>query len=294
MVELDDNTAVCLSLKEYGQVGPKLFQQLLLTFGEPAGLFDRDAEEIASMVGIDLGRAKKIVEARNSIGAVRDQVDRLAEIDIAVLSYCDRRYPTCLRQIPDPPLAVYLKGDESLLHAGGVAIVGTTAADQAGIRSAVDFAGAVSSRGHTVISGLAVGIDSAAHLGSLKNGGRTIAVLGSGLLNIYPEENGPLADTIKETGAIVSEFDIHAEAIPRRLVSRNRIISALADLVIVIQIGEEKRGELYAAGAAVDQGKPVFVFDPEERYDAETLLDYPVIKVKQLSEIDGILRYIVR
>jgi DNA processing protein len=294
MANIDDNNIICLILKEYGHVGPKLFQQLLMTFGHPAGMFEKYPEEISSMVGINMDRAQKIIDAGQSFDEARDTVNRLETLDISVISYFSDAYPESLRKIADPPLVLYAKGDEKPLKKGGIALVGTTLADQAGIKAAVDLAKAFSKHNQTIISGLAIGIDSAAHLGCLKNGGKTVAVLGCGHLNIYPKENIPLANMICESGSLISEFEAHAEAIPRRLVSRNRIIAALADIVILVQIGEDKRGELYTAQAAIDQGKPVFVYDPEDKHNSETSLNGLIIKIKELEEIDEVLKYIIR
>ena len=294
MISANDNTIASLALKEYGQVSPRLFQQLLMIYGEPDNIFDNDPEEIASMAGINMERAQKIAEAKESFEDIYEMVNHLNSINISVVSIFDSAYPESLRKIVDPPIALYVKGDKALLEKGGVAIVGATSADQTGLRAAADFARELSDHGQTIISGLAAGIDSAAHLSCLKNNGKTIAALGCGHLNIYPEENVPLARLIAESGAVVSEFDVHADAIPRRLISRNRIIAALADIVILAQIGEDKKGELYTARAAVDQCKPVYVYDPEDKYDSETLLNNLIIKVKGLAEIDEILKYISR
>ncbi|MCD6163549.1 MAG: DNA-protecting protein DprA [candidate division Zixibacteria bacterium] len=291
MINIDDVAIVCLALKEYGHVGPKLFQQLMITYGEPANLFERDPEDISSMVGINLERAQKITDSQESLAEAREIVNHLSTINIDVISYFDDAYPESLRKIADPPLLLYVRGDLQLLSSGGAAIVGTTSPDNAGIKAAVDFAREFSKRGITVVSGLAAGIDSAAHLGCLKNNGKTIAVLGCGHLNIYPEENISLAQLITESGVVISEFNVHADAVAGRLVSRNRIIAALADVVIMAQIGDNKKGELYTARAALDQGKSVFVFDPDDIHDSETLLENMIIKIKDLGEIDEILKY---
>jgi DNA processing protein len=293
MSAVDEITAICYALKEYARVGPKLFQQLMMTFGHPLSLLEKQSEEIASMVGIDREKAELIVALKDSLPEAAENINHLADLGMSAISYFSDNYPESLRKIADPPLILYAKGDVKLLRQTGVALVGTTAADQAGIRASVDLAQELIRHNLTIISGLAAGIDAAAHLGCLKYGGKTIAVLGCGLLNVYPEENIPLARLISESGAIVSEYDIHAGALPRQLVLRNRIIAALAEIVIVIQIGNNKRGELYAARAAINQGKSVFVYDPDDQYDPETLLDNHAIKIRGLEEIHEVLKYIV-
>jgi DNA processing protein len=293
MSENNEINSICFALKEYGEVGPKLFQQLLLIYGHPGNVFDHTAEDLSAMVGINLERAAKIVESRDSLEQANQQIDDLLSLNIHLIGYFDDRYPQAFRAMADPPLTIYHRGDDTLLDKGGVAIVGTTAADQNGIRAAVDFAKGFAGRGQTVISGLALGIDAAAHLGCMQNGGKTIAVLGCGHLNIYPEENAPLAALIGESGALISEFEAHADAIPGRLVSRNRLIAALADAILIIQIGETRKGELHAAKAAAEQGKPVYIYDPDNRYN-EIELGHSYIKIMDIEQIDEIAAAIVK
>jgi DNA processing protein len=294
MNNTDEISLICFALKEYGQVGPKLFQQILITYGYPGNIFGQPPEDISAMTGINMERAQKAVETQYELDKARDQLNHLDTINISVLSYFDEEYPQAFRALDDPPVSIYLKGESQILHNGGVAIVGTTSADHEGIRMAVDFSKRVTAAGKTVISGLAAGIDTAAHLGCIQNGGKTVAVLGCGHLNVYPEENIPLARMISETGAVVSEYDIYADPIPGRLVSRNRLIAALAEVVVVAQIGEKSKGELYAANAAIVQGKPVFVIDPDNRYSQCELIDSSFIKIKGIEQFDEILDYIVR
>jgi len=289
----NNDNLICLTLKEYGQVGPKTFQQLLMIYGHPENIYEQDANDIASMTNINFERAEKIINSQDLIEDARETRDHLQSLNINVISYLDEAYPEPFRRIDDPPIVIYARGDIDLLQGGGVAIVGTTQADQAGIRAAVDFTREFVNRGQTIISGLALGIDSSAHLGCLKNDGKTIAVLGCGQMNIYPEENQPMAKLITETGVVISEYDIYAEAVPGRLISRNRLIAGLADVLLIAQLGNQRKGELHAAQAAIDQGKPVFIYDPEDKYDFETLLDNLAIKIKGPEQIDEIMKYMV-
>lgn len=266
---------------------------LLMTYGEPANVFQYGPEELASMTNIDLARARRIVDAGERLDELQETLDQLCLSNIRVVCYVDDEYPEALRKIAEPPLAIYTNGNSDLLRKGGLAVVGTTAADEEGIRLAVDFARLSTEAGRTVISGLAAGIDSAAHLSCLKAGGKTAAVLGCGHLNIYPDENVPLAGLIAEAGVVISEYESYADPIPRRLVARNRLIAALADAVVVIQIGEEKKGELYTARAAIEQGKPVFVVDPGGKTSSETILDGQAIIITGSNEFDEVLKYMV-
>jgi len=293
MTNIDEQKLVCLALKEYGQVGPKLFQQLLLMYGNPGNISDSNAEEIASMTNVNSQRAEKIIASFEQLDQAKDTLAHLETLNISAISYLDQEYPELLRHIPDPPIMIYVRGDAGLLNDGGIAVVGTTSANQEGIRAAVDFTKRIVENGQTVISGLALGIDSAAHLAALKNAGKTMAVLGSGHLNVYPEENEPLAGLIGQSGALVSEYDIHATTNAGRLVSRNRLIAGLARAVLIVQVGETRRGELYTGQAAIDQGKPVFVYDPSGQYQAEELLNSLVIKIKNIEQIDEMMSYVI-
>lgn len=283
--------SICFALKEYGGIGPKLFQQLLLIYGHPKNIFTQTADDISSMTGINIERAEKIVESQNSIDMAEKQINDLLDINIHLISYFDERYPQAFRTIADPPVTFYHRGDDKLLDLGGVAIVGTTSADQAGIRAAVDFAKGFAGLEKTVISGLAAGIDTAAHLGSVQNNGKTVAVLGCGHLNIYPDENGPLASMIGDKGAVISEFEIYADAIPGRLVSRNRLIAALADVVLIVQVGETRKGELHTAKAAYEQGKPVYIYDPDNRHRD---MDPSYITIRHIEQLEEIAAVIIR
>jgi len=300
MTEGNELKSICYALAETCKVRPKLFQRLLITYGNPVNIYAQKPADLAAMVGISQEKAEQIIETQYGLDKTAEEIERLHLLDIEYLSFFDDRYPESLRRIAEPPLALFLRGDQEMLNRGGLAIVGTTAADHDNIRAAVEFGRATARSGRNVVSGLAAGIDSAAHLGCIQAEGKTTAVLGCGLLNIYPEENSGLAKIIGETGALVSEYNIHAEAIPLRLVARNRLIVALSDAVLIVQVGESRKGELYAAAAAVEQGKPVFVWDPDNRYDAKgridnhDWLDDTFYRIEELNQLDRIFAAMTR
>ncbi len=288
-----EQTSICLALKEYGQVGPKMFQNLMMVYGEPSNIFDHTPEEISSMVDINMERAGKIAAAGTRLAEAEETIDYYQTLNVSTISFLDHDYPDSLRNIPDPPIVIYTRGDIDTLNYSGIAVVGTTAATQEGIRAAVDFTNAFIEHDKAIVSGLAMGIDASAHLAAIKSAGRTIAVLPGGVINIYPEENEPLAKLITDSGVLISEYDIHATAVKGRLVSRNRLIAGLAKAVFIVQVGEKRRGELHAGQAAIDQGKPVFIYDPYDQYSKEELLNNLVIKIKSIEQIDEIISYIV-
>lgn len=174
---------------------------------------------------------------------------------LAVLT--DERYPTLLKQIPAPPLALFISGDPALLNAPQLAMVGSRRATPDGRADANHFSGELAQRGIVVTSGMAAGIDTEAHKGVLAQGGKTIAVLGGGLNCIYPRANLRLADKICADGALVSEFPLSWKPYSRNFPRRNRIISGLCLGVIVVEAAH-KSGSLITARHALEQNREVF------------------------------------
>ena len=169
----------------------------------------------------------------------------------------DPRYPALLREIPDPPLVLFAKGRLELLQAEAIAMVGSRNATPRGLQDARDFAGEFSRRGLCVVSGLARGIDAAAHAGALPFAGSSIAVLGTGPERVYPAGNAGLARELAATGCIVTEFPIGTRPLARNFPQRNRIISGLARGVLVVEAAP-RSGSLVTAYVAAHQGREVF------------------------------------
>lgn len=167
-----------------------------------------------------------------------------------------KEYPEKLKNIYDSPQKLYVLGNKNLLYRKGIAIVGSRDATQYGKKIAYDLSKELSENGIVIISGLAIGIDSYAHIGALQNG--TIAVLGSGIDNIYPKENIELArEIIRNNGCIISEYPLGEKPERLHFPQRNRIISGLADGVVVVE-ANQKSGALITADFAIEQGKEVF------------------------------------
>jgi DNA processing protein len=189
---------------------------------------------------------------------IEDYFRKLKKIKINVVTILDKNYPENLKGLDGAPAVLYYKGSLKASDTNAVAIVGTRKITSYGKEVTQMFSGGLSSFGVTIISGLARGVDTAAHLASLNAGGRTIAVLGNGLDSIYPPENSRLAEEIIEKGgAIVSEYPLGYPALPANFAARNRIVSGLSKAVIVIE-GAEKSGTLLTATHAAEQGKTVF------------------------------------
>lgn len=181
---------------------------------------------------------------------------------IKTLGFQDKDYPVNLRYIYQPPSTIYLRGELLLEDNIAIAIVGSRKATDYGLRNAERLGFELASRGVTVVSGLARGIDTAAHKGALRARGRTIAVLGSGLDVIYPPENKKLAEAITQYGAVISEFTPDAPPTRYNFPQRNRIISGLALGVVIVEAAK-RSGSLITADFALEQGREVFALPGE-------------------------------
>jgi DNA processing protein len=173
------------------------------------------------------------------------------------LTLADTAYPKSLLEIPDPPLMLYAKGRIELLSANSIAVVGSRNATAQGISNAEKFSEVLSKAGFTIVSGMALGIDTAAHQGALRGSGSTVAVIGTGADIVYPARNHALAHMIAESGCILSEYALGTPALPANFPRRNRIISGLSKGVLVVEAAAQS-GSLITARMAGEQGRDVF------------------------------------
>lgn len=179
--------------------------------------------------------------------------------DVTLIPKIDSRFPKLLLEIPNAPRVLYGKGNEKLLQNTCIAIVGTRKATGEGLRLAREFARDLAARGITIVSGLAIGIDAAAHEGALEAHGKTIAVLGNGLDEVYPKQNERLAQEILENdGLLISEYPSGTPSLPHQFLERNRIVSGVSVGVIVVE-APERSGALSTAAHALEQNREVFV-----------------------------------
>jgi DNA processing protein len=181
----------------------------------------------------------------------------LAQPGNSLMTLADEDYPRALLEIADPPVILYCKGRRALLNQPGLGIVGSRNATPQGVRDAEAFAHALSDAGLTIVSGLALGIDAAAHRGGLAGVGSSVAVIGTGLDRIYPARNKTLAHQLAENGIIVSEFPLGTPPLPGHFPRRNRLISGLARGVLVVEAAPDS-GSLITARVATEQGREVF------------------------------------
>jgi DNA processing protein len=237
-------------------VGPQRVRLLVSRFGSPGAVFGASRSELAATEGIDDKTARAVLE-RSDPGWARKEADRAAKYGVRLMTYWDGDYPEMLRAIHDPPVLLYVKGPLDWSGFTGVAVVGTRYPTSTGRQAAESLSEQLSGAGLTVVSGLARGIDTAAHRGGLRGTGSTIAVTGSGVDVVYPPENRRMYLDILERGAVVSEFPMAAPPEPSHFPKRNRIISGLCRAVLVVEAGD-RSGALLTADLALEQNRDVF------------------------------------
>lgn len=252
--QYDQNMMDELRLHLTTGVGPRTRQNLLEGFGDATSILAASHDSLMRVQGVGSKTADNLAKARQM--DVQQEIDfcQAHGIDIQVIS--DPTYPGMLKEIPDPPGALFIRGTIEPCDRLAISIVGTRHATGYGLRQAERLAHELARAGLTIISGLARGIDAAAHRGALKAGGRTLAVLASGVLNIYPPEHHKLADEIIESGALVSESVPQAQPLAGMFPQRNRIVSGLSLGVIVVEAAE-RSGALITARHAMEQNREV-------------------------------------
>jgi DNA processing protein len=237
-------------------IGPRLRQALLERFGDCESVLRAAPAELRAVDGIGPKLASNIVD-RAAAADVDGLLELCRQTNISVILDEDAHYPRPLRNIVDPPPVLYAFGQWLPQDAVAVGIVGTRHATRYGLEQAARLAAGLARAGVTIVSGLARGIDAAAHKGALEAGGRTLAVLGSGLLNLYPPEHADLAREVVAAGAMLSEQPPNAEPFAGAFPQRNRVISGLSLGVIVVEAAE-RSGALITARLAMEQGREVF------------------------------------
>jgi DNA processing protein len=257
MTLIDDRTRI-IALSLTRSVGWKLIHRLLDQFGSLEAIFAASETELRSVHGIGQQIAANI--HATDLCRLADDLERFESQGINVATWRDEFYPPQLLEVEDRPLTLFWKGSILPADQQSVAIVGTREPHPESILIAEKYAIAFAQRGWTVVSGLARGIDSAAHQSALTVGGRSIAVLGCGVNVIYPPENAALAQALEANGALLSEVHPNTAPSPNALMRRNRLITALSRAVIVVEAGINS-GALYAARCAHNQGRQVFALN---------------------------------
>ena len=239
------------------KLGSRRKQKLLKKYKTPEKIYQLTKEELEKIDGIGESIAENILDSN-----VRKRVDvhikYMEKNHIEIVSINEKEYPENLKEIYDPPISLYIRGNKEILNQKNMAIVGCRNCSEYGKKATKYFAYQLAKDKFNIVSGLARGVDSYAHLATLCAKGKTIAVLGNGLDQIYPKENISLANEIlKNGGAIISEYPLGTKPEKMNFPARNRIISGMSNGVIVVE-AKEKSGSLITADFALEQGREVY------------------------------------
>jgi len=251
---LDADLEPWLALSLARGVSAESLRRLLLAFRSPATILAASRAALERVVPASVAAAVATGAPESEIARVSEWLEDPAN---SVLTFADAQYPQSLLQIADPPPVLYAKGRRELLNRSSFAIVGSRNATRAGVQQAAAFARALSDAALVIVSGLALGIDAAAHRGGLAGASSTIAVVGTGLDVVYPARNRDLAHAIASSGCIVSEFPLGTPPAPENFPRRNRLISGLSRGCLVVEAALSS-GSLITARMANEQGKEVF------------------------------------
>ena len=251
---MDADLASWIALNQIPGLGNEGMRRLLQTFGTPARIFATPAPTLQQVVRPAI--AQSIADGWNEASLA--QVDLwLQDPQNSIITLADSGYPQALLNIPDPPLLLYIKGRRELLARPALAIVGSRNATTQGLNNAEAFAQAASAAGLCIVSGMAHGIDAAAHRGGLREQGSSIGVVGTGLDKVYPAANRELAHQLASDGALISEYALGTPPLAANFPRRNRIISGLSLGCLVVEAGLQS-GSLITARMALEQGREVF------------------------------------
>jgi DNA processing protein len=253
-MEIDARVEAWASLQLVPGLGTRTLVDLLKHFGGAPELLAASRQTLARLVSPEIANA---IERGPDPARLEETLAWLREPGRRLLAWDDDEYPRALLTIPDPPPVLCYSGRTELLNRQALAIVGSRNATPQGVEHAEAFAGALSAAGLTIVSGLAVGIDAAAHRGGLSGAGASIAVIGTGPDKVYPPSNRDLARRLEQEGGVLSEFALGTPPLPENFPRRNRVISALARGVLVVEAALNS-GSLITARFAAEQGREVF------------------------------------
>lgn len=254
MSSLDDR-AYWIAFNRVAGIGPARVTVLLEHFGDLQAAWEADAFAL-SQAGLDRRSVESVLETRRELSLERE-LAALARLDTQVLTWADEAYPRLLREIDAPPPVLYVRGSLQPKDEWALAVVGTRRASRYGREVTRRLVGELAGAGLTIVSGLALGIDGVAHEAAINAGGRTIAVLGSGVDQLYPASNRRLAVKAMDCGAVISDYPLGTPPEASNFPPRNRIISGLSLGTLVIEAGQ-KSGALITANFAAEQGRDVF------------------------------------
>ncbi len=282
-------TKYWMALSSVRGVGPRTVRMLVNRFGSPEEVLSSPAIEIARMPRLSLRLARDIVGVRRKLAGFESFIAQTVKTGIDILCPDSLEYPGLLKSTGDLPPILYRRGLKLPGEGPAIAIVGTRFPTASAVEAAEKMAEWLAGMGVIVVSGLARGIDTSAHRGALKAGGKTVAVLGSGLRMIHPRENCQLADDICVNGAILSECHPNEVVSSQRLIQRNRIISGISSGVILV---EPRSGALNAAERALRQNRPIFVYEPEDAGILPQWLSEAAFPIRGIDELNIVLDHL--
>lgn len=263
-------------------LGPAYTRSLLDAAGEPKGVFDSSREQLEQKVRLPARTWDELERSKESVSRHQDfakrQVKMATAMDARILTLHNPDYPEFLRSQPkQAPAIVYVQGDLTLVRPKAVAVVGTRSASSEAMVRVRAFCGHLAEGGYPVVAGMARGVDTSAHQGAVDSTGITIGVLGSGLDHTYPPENAPLYVEARKRGLLISQFPFGSSPNPSNLRQRNKLIVALADVVVIAE-SDVQGGAMIAARNALEQRKSLFAFqfpqmDASTRAGTQRLLE---------------------
>lgn len=237
-------------------MGPITVSSLISALGSAEAVFSASSEDLMGAKGVGPRIANLIINSRQDLDWERE-IAECERLGVRLVTREDTEYPRSLLAIHDPPLVLYVRGEFKSRDSKAIAVVGTRRPSHYGREAAARLAGQIAEAGYTVVSGLAAGIDTIAHRQALTMRGRTLAVIGSGLKNLYPASNRDLAADIVKSGAVISEFPLDRKPDKTTFPIRNRIVTGLSSGVLVVEAGI-KSGAMITARLGLEQGKDIF------------------------------------
>jgi len=249
--------AAWLRLTTTPGISRALARSLLAALGVPQNIFAASHSVLSAIAGRAAASAVQQAPPPELAARVAATVAWLAQADCHLVTLADPAYPPMLLNSADPPILLYVRGRLRLLHTPALAMVGSRHASAQGLANAHNFAAALAHAGLTIVSGMALGIDGAAHQGALAAGGTTVAVVGTGVNRVYPSRHGALAQQLAQRGALISEWPLDAPPLPGHFPQRNRLIAGLARAVLVVEAAAQS-GSLITARLANEMGRDVY------------------------------------
>ena len=268
-------------------VGYQTIQRLLVAFGSAQRALDATLQELTQIEGLSPNVRQRVIRGKSRV-SVDQELELIEAHNCHLVTVNDSAYPMLLKEIADPPPLLYVRGDLGEPDAPSITIVGTRSPTNYGKTIGRQLSQQLAENGVTVISGFARGIDTCAHQGALQANGRTIAVLGNGLSQIYPDENRDLADEIVESGALISEFAMSVPPFPKNFPRRNRLVSGMSSGTVVVE-ASVRSGSLITARHAAEQGREVFAV-PGQVFSNQSKGSHQLINqgAKLINAIDDI------